>query len=110
MPSFHESLSECLSRSKELVGEIEKFKKSRILHQTATTALESTATALRETLKEVEPLTEKRLREMFHAIETTSKELKDIIATLDNARKVLYIIAVAVMLNVLFCVAILIVL
>jgi|GEM_PF-1178706 hypothetical protein len=62
MPDIHKLLDECQSQSQALVNEIDKFKKSRILHEKTTVALETTATMLRQTLKEIKPLTEKRVR------------------------------------------------
>ncbi len=64
MPDMHKLLDECQSQSQSLVNEIETFKESRVLHQQATEALEATAIALRRTLKEMKPLTEKRIRNL----------------------------------------------
>jgi len=65
-------LDECKSKSEALVEEIKTFKQSRVLHQQATEALESTAAALQKTLKEVQPLTEKHVRRLFYVIVSTT--------------------------------------
>lgn len=68
MSDIHRLLNESKSQCQALVDEIELFKKSRVLHEQATKALESTSAALRETLREVEPLTGLHVRRLFYAI------------------------------------------
>lgn len=68
MSDLHKLLDECQSNSEALVAEINSFKQSRILNEKTAKALESTAAALHKTLKEIKPLTEKRILTMFYVI------------------------------------------
>lgn len=64
MPDIHELLNDCQVKSQELVDEISAFKESRVLHQKATDALESTAKALQVALEDVKPLAEMQLNRL----------------------------------------------
>ena len=58
----HTFLDECKKQSKELVSEIEKFKRSSEMNQAVIQSLSSIAQSLKAVIKEVEPFTQLRFR------------------------------------------------
>lgn len=64
MSDIHELLDDAKKKSEALVNEIEAFKKSRLLHESATESLESMNKALYETVEAIKPFTESRVKRL----------------------------------------------
>jgi len=64
MSDIHELLDDAKKKSEALVNEIEAFKKSRLLHESATESLESMNKVLYETAEAIKPFTEARVKRL----------------------------------------------
>jgi predicted nuclease with TOPRIM domain len=61
-PDINSLLEECREKTTALVEEIEQYRRSRELNQMATESLEKMATSLQETMRQLAPFTDLKMR------------------------------------------------
>ncbi len=68
-PDLNKSLEQCEAQAKALVMEIQQYKASRMLNQTAVDSLEKVSASLNRVIEEIKPLTGVQLRR-FYKVQT----------------------------------------
>jgi len=61
-PDINSLLEECREKTTALVEEIEQYRRSRELNQKATESLENMAASLQETMRQLTPFTDLKMR------------------------------------------------